>query len=117
MRHRKKGKTLGRKKAPREAMLRNLATSVVLYETVKTTEAKAKAIKPIVEKYVTKSRDNSLHTRRQLLSYFYDEKAVNKLLEELGPRFKDRPGGYMRITKIGQRQGDAARVVQLEFVK
>ena len=117
MRHRKKGKTLGRKKAPREAMLRNLATSVVLYERIKTTEAKAKAIKPIVERFVTASRDNSLHTRRKLLSFFYDENAVKKLLDDLGPRFKDTPGGYMRITKLARRHGDNARVVQLEFVK
>jgi large subunit ribosomal protein L17 len=62
------------------------------------------------------SRNNSLHTKRKLLSYFYDDKAVQKLLEDLGPRYKERPGGYMRITKIGLRQGDGARVVQLEFV-
>ncbi len=116
MRHRKKGKTLGREKGPRQALMRNLATSVVLYEKVRTTEAKAKAVKPLVEKYVTLSRKTDLHTRRQLLKFFYDEKAVNKLLEEIGPRYKERPGGYMRIIKIGQRQGDAARVVQLEFV-
>lgn len=117
MRHRKTGKSLGRKKAPREAMLRNLATSVVLYESVKTTEAKAKAVKPLVEKYVTASRKNDLHTRRRLLSFFYDENAVKKLLEDLGPRYQERPGGYMRISKLGRRQGDGARVVQLEFVK
>jgi large subunit ribosomal protein L17 len=116
MRHRKKGKTLGKEKAPREAMLRNLATSVVLYEKVKTTEGKAKAVKPLVEKYVTASRDNTLHTRRKLLRFFYDENAVRKLLEDIGPRYKERPGGYMRITKLGRRQGDGARVVQLEFV-
>lgn len=116
MRHRKKGKSLGRKKAPREAMLRNLATSVVLYEKVKTTEAKAKAVKPIVEKFITAGRKNDLQTRRRLLSYFYDKKAVDKVLEELSPRYKDRKGGYMRITKIGQRQGDGAKAVQLEFV-
>ena len=116
MRHRKKGKTLGRKKGPKEAMLRNLATSVVLYERVKTTEAKAKAVKPVVEKYVTVSRKNDLSTRRKMLKFFYDKKAVDKLLEELGPRYKDRKGGYMRITKIGQRKGDGAKTVQLEFV-
>ena len=117
MRHRKSGKKFGRKKGPREAMLGNLATSVVLYESVKTTEAKAKAIKPVVEKFVTVSRDNSLHTRRKLLQFFYDENAVNKLLQELGPRYKDRPGGYMRITRLGKRKGDAATMVRLEFVK
>lgn len=97
--------------------MRNLATSVVLYERVKTTEAKAKAIKPVVEKYVTASRKNDLHTRRKLLSFFYDENAVKKLLEDLGPRYAQRPGGYLRITKLGMRHGDAARMVQLEFVE
>ena len=116
MRHRKKGKKFGRKKGPREAMLRNLATSFVLYESIRTTETKAKAIKPIVEKFVTTSRDNSLHTKRKLTAYFYDENAVKKLLEDLGPRYKDRPGGYTRITRLGKRQGDAAPMVKLEFV-
>lgn len=117
MRHRKVGKTLGRKTGPRKALYRNLATSVVLHEKVRTTEPKAKLIKPIVEKYVTASRDNSLHTRRKLIAFFRDENAVKKLLEDLGPRYKTRPGGYMRITKIGVRSGDSARMVQLEFVK
>lgn len=98
------------------ALLRNLATSVVLHEKVRTTEAKAKAIKPVVERAVTSSRVNTLHTRRKLLSYFLDEQAVKKLLEDLGPRYKTRPGGYMRITKLGKRSGDAAPMVQIEFV-
>lgn len=117
MRHRKKTVHLGRKAGPRKALFRSLATSIVLYEKVKTTEAKAKAIKPVVEKFVTASRDNSLQTRRKLLAYFYDENAVKKLLEDLGPRYKTRPGGYMRITKLGKRSGDASKMVQLEFVK
>ncbi len=116
MRHRKKGKSLGRTKAPREALLRNLATSVVLYERIETTEAKAKEVKPLVEKYVTAGRKNTLHTRRKMLQFFYDTKAVDKLLEEISPRYKERPGGYLRITKLGQRKGDGAKVVQLEFV-
>jgi len=116
MRHRNKTKSLGRKAGPRKALLRNLATSVVLYEKVQTTEAKAKTVKPIVERYVTKSKTPTLHNRRQMLAYFYDEKAVQKLLEDLGPRYKDRPGGYMRITKLGKRKGDNAPIVQLEFV-
>lgn len=107
---------MGREKASRTALLKSLATSVVLYEKVRTTEAKAKAIKPIVERAVTASRDASLHTRRRLMTQFLDEKAVKKLLEDLGPRYKTRPGGYMRITKIGRREGDAAKMVQLEFV-
>jgi len=116
MRHRKKGTTFGRKKGPREALLRNLATSVVLYETVQTTEAKAKAIRPVLEKYITASRKNDLHTRRKLLQYFYDERAVEKMLAEIGPRYKDRAGGYLRIIKLQRRLGDNAPVVQIEFV-
>lgn len=117
MRHRVVGKTLGRKAGPRKALYRSLATSIVLHEKVRTTETKAKVIKPIVEKYVTASRNNTLHTRRKLLAFFLDEMAVKKLLEDLGPRYKTRPGGYMRITKLGIRSGDSARMVQLEFVK
>lgn len=117
MRHRNKTVVLGRTKGPREALLRGLATSVVLYEKIKTTEAKAKAIKPVVEKYVTRSKKNTLANRRVLLSYFLHEKAVKKLLEDLGPRYQSRPGGYLRISRLGYRRGDNAHVVQLEFVK
>jgi large subunit ribosomal protein L17 len=116
MRHRKKGKILDRKKAPREAMLRNLATSIVLYEKVKTTEAKAKAVKPLVEKAITKSKAGTLAARRNLMKTFYTEEPINKLLEVLGPRYKEREGGYTRIIKIGHRQGDGAEMVQIELV-
>ncbi len=116
MRHRKKTKILDRKKAPRKALLRNLATSLVLYEKVKTTKAKAKTVKPIVEKYITLSKKGDLHARRELLKYFYLENAVKKLIEDLGPRYQDRKGGYTRIVKIGPRQGDGAEIVQIELV-
>jgi large subunit ribosomal protein L17 len=116
MRHRKKGKTLDRKKAPREAMFRNLAASLIIYEKVKTTEAKAKAIRPIVEKLITTGKENSLAARRKLLSYLYVENAVKKVLEVLGPRYKERKGGYTRIVKIGPRKGDGARIAQIELV-
>lgn len=116
MRHRKSGKILGRKKGPREALLRNMATSFVLYEKIQTTEAKAKALKPVVEKYITRSKEDTLHNRRELLKYFYDEKAVKKMFDVIAPRYKDRPGGYTRITKLGYRQGDSAPMVQIELV-
>lgn len=116
MRHLKKGKTLDRKKAPREALLRGLATSILIYEKVKTTEAKAKAVKPMVEKLVTIAKKNNLETRRKLLEVVYHKKAVNKALEVLGPRYADRKGGYTKITRVGKRQGDGAKVVQIEFV-
>lgn len=116
MRHQKRGKILDRKKAPREALLRNLATSVILYEKVQTTQAKAKAVRPIVERLITTAKKNDLTARRQLLAVLYHKNAVKKALEVLGPRYKDRQGGYTRITKIGQRQGDGAKVAQIEFV-
>ncbi len=116
MRHRKKGKILDRAKAPREAMLRNLAASLIIYEKVKTTEAKAKALKPFVEPMITKSKSGSLHDRRELHKKLYMENAVKKLMEELGPRYKDRNGGYTRIVKLGTRQGDGAKIVQIELV-
>ena len=116
MMHKKKGKTLGRKLGHRKMLMRNLATSFVLYEKIKTTETKAKELKPIVEKLISKSAKNNLAVRRQLLSFFTDEMAVKKLLDVIGPRYEKRPGGYTRIRKIGNRQGDNAPVVQLELV-
>jgi len=116
MRHRKKEKILDRKKDQRRALLRGLATSLILYEKIKTTEAKAKAIKPIVEKLITKGKKHDLNTRRELLKYLYLKNAAKKVLEELSPRYKERKGGYLRIIKLGQRQGDAAKIVQIEFV-
>ena len=116
MRHRKKTIILDRKTAPRKALLRSLATSVIIYEKVKTTKAKAKAVKPIVEKLITTAKKNDLTARRKLLETLYHKKAVNKALEILGPRYKERKGGYTRIINIGRRQGDNAEIVQIEFV-
>jgi len=116
MRHRKKGKILDRKKAPREALLRNLAASVILYEKVKTTEAKAKAVRPFVERAITTGKSPSLAARRKLMKFFYTDHAVKKILEVLGPKYKERPGGYTRIVKIGHRKNDGADMVQLELV-
>jgi len=116
MRHRKKGKTLDRKRGPRKALLRSLATDLILYEKIKTTEAKAKAVKPLVERLITKGKSGDLHAKRELLKYLYLENAAKKVIEELGPRYKARKGGYTRIIKLGTRQGDAAKIVQIEFV-
>lgn len=116
MRHNRKGKVLGRTKAPREALLRSLATSFVVYEKIKTTQAKAKALRPIVEKLITLSKNDTLHTRRQALKYLYTEGAVKKLFEVLGPKYKERKGGYTRIVKLGARPNDAAEVAIIELV-
>ncbi|MFA5128530.1 MAG: 50S ribosomal protein L17 [Patescibacteria group bacterium] len=116
MRHRKKGKILDRKVGPRTALLRGLAVSLILYEKMQTTKAKAKTVKPIVERLITRGRENTLAARRYLLKYLYKEAAVKKVLEEIGPRYKDRKGGYTRIINVGRRQGDGAEIVQIELV-
>ncbi len=117
MRHRRVGFTLDRKAAPRRALLRNLATAVILYEHVNTTLAKAKAVRPIVERLITKGRVKSLTSRRALMKVLTIESAVNKILEELGPRYATRPGGYTRLIKLGTRKGDGAEIAQIQLVK
>ena len=116
MRHQKKGKTLSRTSKKRSMMLRNLASNIVIYEKVRTTEAKAKAVKPMVERAITVSKRGDLHARRRLLSLLPQENAAKKLMDVLGERYKDRPGGYTRIVKLGHRQGDGAQMVQIELV-
>ena len=117
MRHRRKGKTLDRSNGPRKALMRGLATSLILHEHINTTLAKAKAIRPVVEKLITVGRKGDLNARRKLNAYLLNEAAVNKLLEEVGPRYKTRPGGYTRIIKLGNRQGDGAEIAQIQLVK
>lgn len=116
MRHRKNKVTLSRTKGVREAMLRTLAADVVLHEGVITSEAKAKAVKPLVEKMITRGKVGSLAARRYLIAFFPTEAPVKKILEVLGVRYATRPGGYTRITKLGQRQGDASVQVRIELV-
>jgi large subunit ribosomal protein L17 len=116
MRHRSIKKTLDRAKAPRQAMLENLATSLVLYEKIETTEAKAKTVKPIIEKMITRAKVKSVHNKQQLSRFVPDKKAVQKLLDVLGPRYKERNGGYTRIIKMAPRQGDGAHMAQIELV-
>lgn len=116
MRHRKKGKILDRKVGPRTALLRGLAVSLILYEKMQTTKAKAKTVKPIVERLITRGKENTLTARRHLLKYLYKEAAVKKVLEVISPRYKDRKGGYTRIINVGRRQGDGAEIVQIELV-
>lgn len=116
MRHRHKGKTLDRKADARKALLRNLATSLVLYEKIKTTKAKAQALRPYIERMITTGKDKTLHARRELLKKLMVQGAVEKVLAEISPRYATRSGGYTRIIKIGRREGDAAEMVQIEFV-
>ncbi len=116
MRHRNTGKILDRKKGPRELMLRNLAASVLLYEKVKTTEAKAKTVRSLVERLITTAKAGDLTARRALISTLPQPMAVKKAMDILGARYKDRKGGYTRLIKIGPRVGDGAKLVQIELV-
>lgn len=116
MRHRVKGKTLGRKKAPREMMLRNLASSVLIYEKVETTLVKAKIVRPMVEKLITTAKKGDLASRRKLISILPQEMAVKKAMEVIGDRYKNREGGYTRIIKTGVRQGDGSAMANIELV-
>ena len=117
MRHKKKGKTLGRKKAPREALIRGLATSFVIYEKIKTTHAKAKVLRPVVEKIITLAKKDTLHNRRQAIKVLYLEDAVKKLFEVIGPKYKERKGGYTRIVKLNPIKNDSAKMSILELVE
>ena len=118
MRHGTGYKKLGRETPHRKAMLRNMATSLIMNETIETTLPKAKALRPIVEKIVTmgRKRTGDLHAIRQVSSYLFDRKATLKVFGELAERFKERPGGYLRIYKQGHRFGDGASIATLEFV-
>ncbi len=116
MRHKVKGRRLRRPTAHRMAMLRNLVTSFLEKERIRTTLAKAKEARPLAEKMITLARKGTLHARRQALAFIRKESAVTKLFDELGPRFAERPGGYSRIVKLGLRSGDGARLAMLELV-
>ena len=116
MRHGMSGKKLGRDSAHRRALYANLACSLIEHGRIRTTEAKAKAVKPYVEKIITLGRRGDLHARRQALAELHSQEIVHQLFSDVGPRMADRPGGYTRIIKIGHRPGDAAEMVYLELV-
>lgn len=116
MRHRKKIAKLGRKPDARKRMLRNLVTSLIMEERVRTSLARAKAARSAAEKIITRGRKDSVHARRLVAGRVYGSKAVQKVFDELGPRYADRSGGYTRILKLGPRKGDAAEEVILELV-
>ena len=115
MRHRKSGRKLGRNSSHRKAMYRNLAASLVRHETIRTTLPKAKELRRVIEPLITLAKEDGVSRRRRAFARLRDEAAVGKLFNDLGPRFRERPGGYLRILKMGYRRGDAApmAVVQL----
>jgi large subunit ribosomal protein L17 len=117
MRHAKTRNKLSRDSAHRKALLMNLTKEIIEHERVKTSEAKAKAVKPEVERLITLARQDSLHARRQALSALGQDKfAVHRLFEEVAPRYVERPGGYTRIMKLGPRRSDATEMVLIELV-
>ena len=116
MRHNKAVNHLGRKSGHRKALLSNLACSLILHKRIQTTVAKAKALKPYVEPLITKSKDDSTHSRRVVFSYLQDKKATAELFRTIAPAIADRPGGYLRILHTGFRKGDAAEMALIEFV-
>ena len=117
MRHQKARGKLSRDSAHRKALLKNLCKEVIEHERIKTTEAKAKAVKPEVEKLITLAKRGDQHARRQAMAKLGQDKfVVYKLFEEIGPRYADRPGGYTRIMKLGPRPSDATEMVFLELV-
>jgi len=116
MRHRKKGKKLNRNTSQRKALFKNLIQSLILHEEIKTTESKAKAIKGLTDKFINKAKKGTLHTRRQISAFLPDKKAVNKLVDEIAPRFKKRISGFTRFVRLGRRQGDNAMIVIIGIV-
>ena len=117
MRHGKQRHKLSRDSAHRKALLRNLSREVIEHERIKTSQAKAKAVKPEVEKLITLAKRGDHHARRQALSALGQDKfTVHKLFEEVAPRYDERPGGYTRIVKLGPRRSDSTEMVYLELV-
>ncbi len=116
MRHRKKFNHLGRKSAHRKAMLANMASSLILHKRISTTTAKAKALRMYVEPLITKSKEDTTHSRRVVFSYLKQKQAVTELFREISPMIANRPGGYTRILKTGNRLGDNAEMCIIELV-
>ena len=116
MRHNKAINHLGRKSGHRKALLANMAASLILHKRIQTTVAKAKALQTYVEPLITKSKDDSTHSRRVVFSYLKSKEAVSELFRTVAPKIADRPGGYTRVLKTGFRQGDGADMALIELV-
>ena len=117
MRHRKAGRQLRRTSEQKLALMRSLATSLIQHGAIETTEAKAKELRPFVEKLITKAKSGTLHARRLAGRHVQQREAADKLFQEVGPKFAMRPGGYTRILKTGHRKGDGAEMARIELVE
>jgi len=116
VRHRKKGRKLSRTPSHRKATLRNMAASLFLHERIETTTAKAKELRPYAERLITLARRGDVHSRRLAARKIHDRDVLGKLFDDIAPRFAQRPGGYTRILKVGNRKGDAADMSLIELV-
>jgi large subunit ribosomal protein L17 len=112
----KRGRRLGGSSAHQKSMMGNLVASLIAAESIVTTEAKAKAMRPVAEKCVTAARKGGVHQQRQVVALIRDKDMTHKLFDEIAPRYSDRPGGYTRILKLGPRPGDNAPMARIEFV-
>jgi len=117
VKHRVAGKKLARSRSHRKALFKNLLSALILHGEIRTTESKAKATRRIFDRLVTKGKSGTLHARRIVAAFLNNKKAVNKLVDEISPKFKDRPGGFTRMIRLGRRQGDDAMMVKLELVE
>lgn len=117
MRHQKSGRKFGRNPSQRQALLRQLSISMILHERITTTDAKAKDIRPVVEKLITMAREDTPHHRKLIMSRINHPLATAKLFDVIAPRYAATPGGYTRINKLGPRRGDAAPMSLIEFVE
>ena len=117
MRHRKAGRQLRRTTEQKIALMRSLATSLIQHGAIETTEAKAKELRPFVEKLITKAKSGTLHDRRMAVKHVHQRSAADKLFQEIGPKFAKRAGGYTRILKIGHRKGDGAEMARIELTE
>lgn len=117
MRHQKKGKKLNRDTNHRKALFKNLIQSLIVHEKIKTSEAKAKSIKPLIDKLIAKAKQGSLHVRRQIMAFLPDKKAAHKLVDEIAPRFKKQVGGFTKMVRLGKRRGDNAMMVEMKIAK
>jgi large subunit ribosomal protein L17 len=116
MRHRKAGRKLGRSSSHRQALLRNMVTSLLDHERIQTTDAKAKELRRFTDRMITLGKRGDLHARRQALRVIRSKEVTAKLFDELADRYRERPGGYTRVMKLGQRQGDAAPMSLIELL-
>ena len=116
MRHRLSGRKLNRPTAHRMLMLRGMVTDLLRYESIKTTEAKAREVRPLAEKVITRGKRGSLHDRRQAAAFLTDDGVLRKVFDELAERYEDRPGGYTRLTKLVPRKGDGAHMAVIELM-